>query len=660
MKTATAAHAQVDDEEHESITPNTAYAPVYDGSAPSTKRASTRKCTAVRNTEDNWLFEVICVVVGSVLLVSLYLVLQMYDGKPTPQFGSAFGSSLTLNTIVAIIAAAAKLLLLLPVAECVGQLRWIWFSRGHRQLNDFATFDRAARGSIWSGFELLWTTRMRSLASMGAFITLFAVAIDPLSQQLIAYRTESRVVSNNTTVPVAARYAELSTNVQAVTITGQDYDDLVDLGGSPPDYAYSSAGMKSAIRSGLGNGNDRVLEIPAICPGGNCTFDAYPSLAVCSSFADVTEHLHRTNVSTDALNFPFELQLHVTDDHYLVELDGFSQAMFNVSSVATSFEDSNLSGSGNPVEFLNFSQSLAFKDIKAPLANVFLITKNGTVPAGPEGSPMVNLTHAAFEIALSWCVQTYDTEVVNGTSLTRKLDANHNFTGLHELSNNVSGEEWTIDGKHHASLQWFLKQLFSGSGRQQGTENTATSDVAQVLFEPFDGLGYEKPKGKLSQGLNATEREGLQLIFDNVATSMTNYVRRSTRGAVEPSFLPNSATGSVWSGVTVVHIRWPWIAAHACFALFSAGLLVATVWCHRMSPMRGQEPWKSSGVAILHALDPALQREMLGIAKMSELQGRGEGRMVRLEDGDEGWRLVAMSKEEHDGEGEGESASVHA
>jgi hypothetical protein len=115
----------------------------------------------INHTEDNWLLEVLCVISGVVLVVALHPVLQEHDGEEKPAFGSAFGSSLTLNTIVAIIAAAARVLLMLPVAECLSQLRWIWFARNDRQLNDFSTFDRAVRGNMWSGFELLWTTRLR-------------------------------------------------------------------------------------------------------------------------------------------------------------------------------------------------------------------------------------------------------------------------------------------------------------------------------------------------------------------------------------------------------------------------------------------------------------------------------------------------------------------
>ena len=50
-------------------------------------------------------------------------------------------------------------------------------------------------------------------------------------------------------------------------------------------------------------------------------------------------------------------------------------------------------------------------------------------------------------------------------------------------------------------------------------------------------------------------------------------------------------------------------------------------------------------MAILHALEPDLQRDLKGIAKMSELQERAGEHRVRLEKVIEGWRLVSMGKE---------------
>jgi len=620
--------------------------------SPASKSTS-RKCTPLRNPEDNWFVEIAYVAMGSACIAALCLVLRHYNGKATPHFGEAFGSSLTLNTLVAIIAAAAKLLLLFPVAECVGQLRWIWFSHDYRQLGDFATWEYAARGSVWSGFGLLWTTKMRSFASMGAVITLFAVAIDPLSQQLIAYRDGSiEAPGVNATISTANEFLELTTSEGAVTST-EDYSDLLQLSQSPLDYAYISVGMKRAIRAGLDNGKNRVPDLPAACPSGNCTFEIYSSLAVCSSFADVTEHLY----SKDANGVGgYGTQLHLTDDNYLTKSALFVQEFLDISSVAPVSEITETEG--RPAIFLNFSRSIAFKDIESPLADVFIITRNGSIPTPfEEGLGSSEYTYAAFEVALSWCIATYNTTVVNGTSKTSMISDDKKFTYLNAsnalVNEALKGQHLqasSVDGKHHAGLQWFFKRLFTGRiSQDRSYQTTTTSDVAQTIYEPFSAINSTLPKGNLSRTLRATERDGLQRIFDNVAVSMTNYIRLGDENA-DPSDAnynsPAVVTGIVFEPFTVVHIRWPWIAAHATFALFSAGLLLATILCHRASPLRNHEPWKSSGVAILHALEPDLQRDLKGIAKISELQSRAGEHRVRLENGDKGWRLVSMGKVE--------------
>jgi len=645
-----------DDGDGESSRSDTAYvsaATTLDNNALPTSKSAARKRTSICNPEDNWLVEIVCVIMGSACIAALCLVLQHYNGKATPQFGSAFGSSLTLNTLVAIIAALAKLLLLFPVAECIGQLRWIWFSRGYRQLGDFTTWDYAARGSVWSGFELVWTTKMRSLASMGAVITLFAVAIDPLSQQLIAYRDSSvEAAGASATILIASEFLELATDVEGAITSTEDYMDFLQLAQSPSEYAYISVGMKRAIRAGLDNGKNRILDLPAACPSGNCTFETYSSLAVCMSFADITEHLYEKDANGQG---GYGTQIHLTDDHYLTKNALFLQEILDVGSVAPASEVTETDG--RPAVFLNFSQSIAFKDIESPLADIFILTRNGSTSLPPEeGLGNVAYTYAAFEVALSWCVAAYSTTVANGTSSTTMISNDKHFTYRNESSALVNEapkgqylQDSSVDGKHHAGLQWFFKRLLAGRISQDGTDQTTTtSDVAQTIYEPFSGLNATLPKGNLSRTLRATERDGLQRIFDNVAVSMTNYIRLGdeTADPSNPDYNPPTvATGTVFEPLAVVHIRWPWIAAHACFALFSAGLLLATILCHRASPLRGQEPWKSSGVAILHALESDLQRDLKGIAKMSELQRRAGEHRVRLEKGDEGWRLVSMPKE---------------
>lgn len=142
----------------------TAYAPVEtvrEDKESSTSKSDKRNCSLASRLGDGWILEIACAITGSILIVTLCVVLRVYDGQPAPKFGAVFGGSLTLNTIVSIISGAAKILLVLPVAECVDQLMWIWFTRDQRKLSDLATFDRAARGGIWGGLELLWMTKMK-------------------------------------------------------------------------------------------------------------------------------------------------------------------------------------------------------------------------------------------------------------------------------------------------------------------------------------------------------------------------------------------------------------------------------------------------------------------------------------------------------------------
>lgn len=166
---------------------------------------------AIRRS-DWWWAELLCAAFGAVLVIALCIVLKNYDGGPSPTFGKAFGSSLTLNTIIAILGTAAKVALLYPVAECVGQLKWIWFSQQHRALRDMATFDRASRG-IWGGFELLWATRLTSIAPLGGLVLLFAVAFDPITQQLISYKVVGvPELSSQATVSVATGWINKDTS----------------------------------------------------------------------------------------------------------------------------------------------------------------------------------------------------------------------------------------------------------------------------------------------------------------------------------------------------------------------------------------------------------------------------------------------------------------
>jgi len=144
---------------------------------------------------------------GILYIAALVIILRTYDGQPSPRFGTAFGSALTLNTVTSILSAAAKAALLYPVAQCMGQLKWIWFSKGRRALDDMSVFDRASRG-ISGGFELMWRTRVGTVAVLGSLLMIYGIAIDPLSQQLVQYSSNGVRSPVNVTIPIVRDWSE--------------------------------------------------------------------------------------------------------------------------------------------------------------------------------------------------------------------------------------------------------------------------------------------------------------------------------------------------------------------------------------------------------------------------------------------------------------------
>jgi hypothetical protein len=85
-----------------------------------------------------------------------------------------------INVLYKIAAAA----LILPISEAIGQLKWSWFyGERSRDVIDFEIFDKASRGA-WGSFLLMCHTKGRSLAALGALLTVLLLGINPFFQQL--------------------------------------------------------------------------------------------------------------------------------------------------------------------------------------------------------------------------------------------------------------------------------------------------------------------------------------------------------------------------------------------------------------------------------------------------------------------------------------------
>lgn len=85
--------------------------------------------------------------------------MNSFNNHPLPNRPYNF----TLNSYLALLAVVANAALLMPVAESIGQLKWIWFVKEERPLGDFQTFDEARRGLL-GRFKLIGKFKGRHVA----------------------------------------------------------------------------------------------------------------------------------------------------------------------------------------------------------------------------------------------------------------------------------------------------------------------------------------------------------------------------------------------------------------------------------------------------------------------------------------------------------------
>lgn len=99
-----------------------------------------------------WLLEIISWGFSALCMALILTVLLHFNGRPLPHLGF-----LTLNSLISILSGFAKASLLLPTAEALGQLKWVWF-RKPKKMADFEIIDSASRGP-WGSIVLLANTK---------------------------------------------------------------------------------------------------------------------------------------------------------------------------------------------------------------------------------------------------------------------------------------------------------------------------------------------------------------------------------------------------------------------------------------------------------------------------------------------------------------------
>jgi Protein of unknown function (DUF3176) len=165
----------------------------------------------------------------------------------------------------------------MPVCACLSRLKWLWYTRKVKSLQDFQTFDMASRGP-WGAIQLLFRLKFWHIASIGSLVTLLSLVSDSFVQQSVSYPPRiSSQINGIATVPYAQGFGSNNTPNE-------------DISQNLLAAIYDGVFAKNLTRSSS--------SLTACCPTGNCTFPSYASLAVCSHCQNVTAFL-RTTISSD-------------------------------------------------------------------------------------------------------------------------------------------------------------------------------------------------------------------------------------------------------------------------------------------------------------------------------------------------------------------------
>lgn len=144
-----------------------------------------------------WLFEGMSWLASAVSMAAIIVIYLCIRDTPV----SSGAIYLIWTNALGKIASAA---LILPTSEALGQLKWNWFHES-KAMWDFEIFDKASRGP-WGALMLLFRTKGRSLAALGALLIVLLLAIDTFFQQVIDLSEVWTLQSGAGVLPLAQWY----------------------------------------------------------------------------------------------------------------------------------------------------------------------------------------------------------------------------------------------------------------------------------------------------------------------------------------------------------------------------------------------------------------------------------------------------------------------
>ncbi|CAG8134534.1 unnamed protein product [Penicillium nalgiovense] len=552
-----------------------------------TKLSRAKEAFENYDREGSWIWEIGCAILSVVYLALLIGFLGYVDGKAY----LSWQYSISPNAVISVIATFAKAAMLVLVSVCLGQLKWKQgLDPKPTQLYHFHLLDEASRGP-WGSLKIFWHVRS-FLAWAGAALMVLAVAIDPFTQQILAFPSRQVQVLNET----------------AYVFKAQEFHTRWEWSTFQMDHT-----MQTAMFNGLTQTN---APLEASCPSEYCDYPDFTTLGICTSCENITEtatqvcrpipspypgrnftqkwpdwHKILSSPTTPSLR---QMAASIPIGCHYSTPNGFSFTP-NISELSTS--------TGNDtIEIYRDSFIATTPEIDEPsdLAYIFMAKYSPeTITYTPENMSMSEQRPQMIQCSIQLCEKQYTQNHVSSnkrsiqpsrTQVLQRADSSWDnatlipIDGKNTLSDNST---YSIDHVSWLGLTMHLTTAFT------------------TVFTRFDGRA---PPGVvlatiLYKSNNITES------FSRMATSMTDNIRSGIG--------QTKVDGRAYQTETFIHVRWLWAILPIVTVILSLSLFTATVIVSRGQPVL----WKSSVFPLLMGLlQIAPEHEITNIRHLGQIQ----------------------------------------
>ncbi|KAF1911260.1 hypothetical protein BDU57DRAFT_524284 [Ampelomyces quisqualis] len=522
---------------------------------------------------------------------------------------------------------------------------------------DFEIFDKASRGPLGAAL-LLFRTKGRSLAALGALLIVLLLAIDTFFQQVVDL-PERRVLQAGSSIPRVINYNPAYMMEFFQGYETQQYDSFMYPAVRP--FFYGNGTQPVAF------GNGTRPDIPLSCPTSTCTWPAYETLGVCSECTDASDLLEYRCVDTK-IDWTTSYTGYVNEESgpsgmvcgYFYDPED-QRSILMSGYIANGTEGSQTPGEALLVRTFPFTEltqklpisggSIKFKHVRNPILDTLIVSSASTNDVYQSKPPV------SQECVVSWCVKTIESTYESGHYTEQvKSTYQNTTTGWFPWESTklifpdgetvyflIYNQSVVID-RHNSAPNASNSVIFDDIY----TINNVTVSNVQMLFEfifpsYFTDHGPSgKPMLRYKDIWNsaASFRElpfspwqapnNVTRHLERMATAMTNTMRS----------LPGMPMldGAAYSKQVFVSIRWGWLSFPIVLLILTLVFLVATII--KTSSPGAAAIWKTSAMpALIYSLPKEAQGQLDHWGK-----GSGAPRKTRIKLlPDMGWRVSGHS-----------------